>query len=95
MEHRVQLPDRYTGFLLIQAPCLSQEEITPLLNYTRGSILPQDIKDWVRKHETKLQVSQAGIEKKQPSSSSTKGGNTYRLNEEETDNEDEEIHALE
>ena len=56
----MQLPDKYLGFLLIQALCLSEQDIKSLLNYTRGSILTKDIKDYVRKHETKLQVSQVG-----------------------------------
>eukprot|EP00435_Cladocopium_sp_Y103_P038110 s2710_g10.t1 len=96
VEHRVQLPDKYTGFLLIQALCLSEQEIKAMLNYTRGSILPKDIKDYVRKHETKLQVSQVGVEKKPTTNTTgTKASGHYLLNDEETDVDDEEIHALE
>ena len=92
----MQLPDKYLGFLLIQALCLSEQDIKSLLNYTRGSILTKDIKDYVRKHETKLQVSQVGLEKKTTmSTTGSKASGTYLLNDEESDLEDDEIHALE
>ena len=55
--------------------------------------MPKDIKEWVRKHETKLQVNQVGVEKKNVNV--TKGSGHYMLNEDETDLEDEEIFALE
>eukprot|EP00435_Cladocopium_sp_Y103_P075525 s90_g59.t1 len=96
LEHKVQLPEKYTGFLLIQALCLSEQEIKSMLNYTRGSILTRDIKEYVQKHETKLQVSQVGIEKKTSSTgTSGKTNSNYLLNDEDTDVEDEEIYALE
>lgn len=57
-EHRVTLPEKYVGFLLINALQLSEHDIKSLLNYSRGSILPGDIREWIRKHETKLQLSQ-------------------------------------
>ena len=92
-EHKVQLPDKYIGFLLIQALCLNDQEIKSVMNFTHGSIMPKDIKEWVRKHETKLQVNQVGVEKKNVNV--TKGSGHYMLNEDETDLEDEEIFALE
>ncbi|CAL1135428.1 unnamed protein product [Cladocopium goreaui] len=92
-EHKVQLPDKYIGFLLIQALCLNDQEIKSMMNFTHGSIMPKDIKEWVRKHETKLQVNQVGVEKKNVNV--TKGSGHYMLNEDETDLEDEEIFALE
>ena len=91
-EHRVQLPDKYIGFLLIQALCLNEQEIKSLLNSTHGSILPMNIKEWVRKHETKLQVNQVGIEKK--TANTGKSSSHYMLNEDDTDYEDDEIFAL-
>ena len=69
-EHGVVLPDKYVGFLMVNALQLSEGDIKALLNYSRGSILPVDIREWVRKHETKLQVSQIGIDKKGTSTSS-------------------------
>ena len=63
-EHRIKLPDLYVGFLLINAMALTENEIKNLLNYTRGSVDVKDVKEWTRKHETKLQVSQVGIDSK-------------------------------
>ena len=54
VEHRVDLPTKFVGFLMINALALSETDIKNLLNYTRGSIEPADIREWVRKHETKL-----------------------------------------
>ena len=95
-EHNVTLPEKYTGFLLINALALSESDIKAMLNYTRGSILPQDVKDWIRKHETKLQVGQVGLENRKTSSSTTsKTSGNYLMDEEETEPEDEEVFALE
>ena len=96
-EHKVQLPPKYEGFLLVNALCLSESEIKSCLNYTRGSIISRDVREWVRKHETKLQVSQVGIEKdKKSSSSGAKVSAHYLQNHEDADDEeDDEIHALE
>ena len=58
--------------------------------------MTKDIKDYVRKHEAKLQVSQVGLEKK--TSTGMTGGKmsgNYFLNNEESEVEDKEIHALE
>lgn len=95
-EHMVTLPEKYTGFLLINALTLSESDIKAMLNYTRGSILPQDVKEWIRKHETKLHVSQVGLEQSKKTSSSTtsKASGNYFMDEEETD-QDEEVFALE
>ena len=94
VEHQVLLPDKYKGFLLVNALTLSETEIKAMLNYTRGSILPVDIKDWIRKHETKLQVSQVGLDSKKTGTSSRTSTN-YFIAEEETDDEDDEVHSLE
>jgi hypothetical protein len=76
-EHKVFLPDKYIGFLLVNALNLTEPEIKSLLNYTRGSIMPPDIKDWVRKHETKLQVAQVGLDPKKNQASSTKASGNF------------------
>ena len=94
-EHKVFLPDKYIGFLLVNALNLTEPEIKSLLNYTRGSIMPPDIKDWVRKHETKLQVAQVGLDPKKNQASSTKASGNFFVAEEESENDDEEIHAIE
>ncbi len=95
-EHNVTLPEKYTGFLLINALALSESDIKAMLNYTRGSILPPDVKEWIRKHETKLQVGQVGLENNKKSSSvaTSKTSSNYFMDEEETD-QDEEVFALE
>eukprot|EP00438_Fugacium_kawagutii_P017712 Skav207315 [mRNA] locus=scaffold2296:325139:333057:+ [translate_table: standard] len=94
-EHRVVLPDKYTGFLLINALNLQENEIKAMLNYTRGSIVPADIREWVRKHETKLQVSQVGIDKKASSSTKATAALNYINAEQEEQTDDEEIYAME
>ena len=60
--HQVELPDPYKGFLLINALNLSEQDIKNLMNFTRGSISMKDVKEWVRKHETKLMAKEVGIE---------------------------------
>lgn len=60
--HKVELPDPYKGFLLINALNLSEQDIKNMMNFTRGSISTKDVKDWVRKHETKLMAKEVGIE---------------------------------
>ena len=62
-EHNVELPDKYQGFLMINALGLGDQEIKALMNFTRGSISTRDVKDWVRKHETKLQIKEVGVDK--------------------------------
>ena len=53
-EHRVQLPDKYLGFLLINALALPDQDTKALMAFSRGSILVKDVKEWCRKHEMKL-----------------------------------------
>ena len=62
LEHKVNLPSIYKGFLLINALGLSEADTKALLNFTQGSIEPKDVKHWLRKHETKLQANQLGNE---------------------------------
>ena len=92
-EHRVHLPDQYVGFLLINALNLTEGDIKNLLNYTRGSILPTHVREWVRKHETKLQVAQVGVDSKK--TTSTRSHQTMMTVPEETDTDEEEIHMIE
>ena len=94
VEHKVHLPDKYTAFLLVNALNITENEIKAMMNYTRGSILPADIKDWIRKHETKLQVAQVGLDSKKATTGS-KSSSNYFIAEDETEDEDEEIHSLE
>ena len=56
-EHKVVLPAIYKGFLLINALGLSDNDIKALLNYTHGSIEPRDVKQWLRKHEAKVEAN--------------------------------------
>ena len=63
-EHRVTLPDRYLGFLLINALGLSEQDTKALMAFSRGSILVNDVKEWCRKHEMKLQARDVGVERK-------------------------------
>ena len=92
-EHHVSLPEKYIGFLLINALCLASE-IKAMLNYTRGSIAPADIKNWIRKHETKLQVAHVGADAKRSVSGAGTKANLY-VSEEASDMEDEEINLME
>lgn len=93
-EYKVHLPEKSTKFLLINALNLTDGEIKAIINYTRGSISPKDVKEWVRKYETKLQVSQVGIEKK-GQTSNTKTNSSYYVTENDTENNDKDIYALE
>ena len=90
-EHRVVLPDQYVGFLLINALNLSDSDIKSFLNFSRGSIRPSDVREWVRKHETKLQVSQVGVDKK----ATTRTSSTHYVTAELYDQDEDEIHAVE
>ena len=91
VEHRVDLPTKFVGFLMINALALSETDIKNLLNYTRGSIEPADIREWVRKHETKLQVSQVGTDLRKDKSKP----NSNYLIEETYDPEEDEINLME
>ena len=95
-EHSVVLPDKYLGFLLINALNLSDQEIKGMLTFTRGSIIPAEVKSWARKHEMKLNAKDIGIEKDRKSTSgSTKvgSGNVHYMAED--DDADEEILMME
>lgn len=61
------LPDNlgFLCFLLINAVGLTWglQDITSILAFTRGSILPQDVKEWICKHEMKLRAKDIGMDK--------------------------------
>ena len=67
-EKGVILPDDYLGFLLVNALQLTSEQIKLLLNYTRGSLKVFEVKAWLRVHETDLDMSTLGNEKKKNTS---------------------------
>ena len=89
-EHQVVLPDRYLGFLLIQALGLADGEIKSLLTFTRGSILPSDVREWARKHEMKLQAKDIGLDKDRKVTSGLKAN--YMVEE---DDDPEELYLME
>ena len=91
-EHRVQLPEKFVGFLLINALNMTDNDIKALLNFSRGSIVPKDIREWVRKHETKLQVAHVGLDKR---TTSTKSSTAHYVTAEDFDPEEDEIHVVE
>ena len=62
-DHSVVLPEKYLGFLLINALGLNDLEIKSLMTFSQGSILPKDIKTWLRKHEMKLQSKDIGLDR--------------------------------
>ena len=63
-EKGVNLPGEYQGFLLVTALQLTSEQIKLLLNYTRGPLQVPDVKAWLRIHETDLDITTLGNDKK-------------------------------
>ena len=59
-EHSIELPAEYLGFLLTMALQLSNEEVKLLMNFTTGKLAPKDVKEWVRVHETDLDIKAMG-----------------------------------
>jgi len=93
-EHSVDLPDRYLGFLLINALALTDQDIKNLLSFTKGSILPNEIKIWARKSEMKLQASQIGLDKdKRSGGASSKTAGMHYI--EDTEDIDDELYMVE
>ena len=91
-EHKVVLPDRYLGFLLINALQLGDQDVKSMMAFTRGSIVMSDVKGWMRKHEMKLNAKEVGSERKVG-----KSNQTMLLNnnpEDEDDADEDEILAL-
>eukprot|EP00435_Cladocopium_sp_Y103_P073784 s36_g45.t1 len=88
-EHRVTLPDKFLGFLLINSLGLGDQDIKSLMAFSRGSILVKDVKEWCRKHEMKLQARDVGVERK----GTTKTYQTFATNIEPED--EDELRAME
>eukprot|EP00435_Cladocopium_sp_Y103_P062865 s1179_g24.t1 len=63
-EHDVRLPQEYLAFLMVNALQLDSEKTKLLLNYTKGSLQVADVKDWLRIHETDLDISSLGSDRK-------------------------------
>ena len=66
-EHDVKLPQEYLGFLMVNALQLDSEKTKLLLNYTKGSLQVSDVKDWLRIHETDLDMGNLGNDRKKSS----------------------------
>ena len=67
-DHKVQLPADYLGFLLITALLLDDGHIKMLLNFTKGDISVKAVKNWLRVHETNLNLGTLGKDKGKSSS---------------------------
>lgn len=92
-EHKIYLPETFVGFLMVNALAMGDSDIKSLLNFSRGSIRPADIRDFVRKHETKLQVSQVGVDRK--TTTSRTSSSAHFVTTDSLDQDEEEIHAVE
>ena len=68
-DHKINLPEEYEGFLMINGLQLSEMETKNMLNFTHGCIRPRSIKEWLRKNETKLSAAELGADKKKVTSS--------------------------
>ena len=75
-EHDVKCPADFLGFLMVNALQLDSEKTKLLLNFTKGSLKVSDVKEWLRIHETDLDLSNLGNDKKK--------ANTYLLDKEAT-----------
>ena len=63
-EHDVKLPQEYLGFLMVNALQLDSKKTKLLLTFTKGSLQVADVKDWLRIHETDLDMSNLGNDRK-------------------------------
>ena len=90
-EHGVTLPEKYIGFLLINALNLQDSDIKSLVFFTQGSILQKDVRNWMRKYETKLQVSQVGTEPRRDKTNKL----FYTEDVDDLATEDAELHMME
>lgn len=93
-EHRVHLPDKYLGFLLINALQMSEADIKSMMAFTRGSILVSDVKNWCRRHEMKLQAKEVGVDRTSKTSSSTRSNLYYTLDDDSVIEDEDELLAL-
>ena len=90
-DHKVSLPDEYLGFLLITSLQLDSEQIKLLLNFTKGSISTKDVKEWLRTHETNLNLNHLGKDGKDTKKvNATLLTETEILQTEETEEDGEE-----
>ena len=96
-EHNIKLPEEFEGFLLVNHLQLNESETKALLNFTCGSIKFEDIKNWLRKSESKLSASELGSDKKKPTNSIlfTERENEEAEEEEDGDEDQEDIATLE
>ena len=92
-EHNVVLPEKYLGFLLINALSLSEADIKAMLAFTQGAIEVKDVKSWCRKHEMKLLAKEVGAEKSR--SSGAKTNSVYSMAPDDEDYDDDELLAME
>ena len=81
-EHKVELPESYVGFLLINGLRLEEHEISSMLTVSHGVIQTKSIKAWLRKNESKLTANQLGAE-------NTKKGTANAVFYAEDDEDDE------
>ena len=58
-EHQIVLPPDYLGFLLTMALKLGSEETKLLLNFTQGRLTQKVVKEWLRVHETNLDLTKS------------------------------------
>ncbi len=94
-EHRVELPDKYLGFLLVNALQMSDADIKAMLAFGRGSVAVMDVKNWCRKHEMKLQARDVGVDKKSQGGTGSGRGSMIHYLPEEDDFDEEELYAME
>ena len=87
------LPEKYLGFLLINALSLSEADIKAMLAFTQGAIEVKDVKSWRRKHEMKLLAKKVGAEKSR--SSGAKTNSVYSMAQDDEDYDDDELLAME
>ena len=96
-EHKVVLPDRYLGFLLVNSLQLSETEIKAMMAFTRGSLTVRDVKEFVRKHEIKLLTKDVGLEKKDKAKAASSTSHAvHHIHESEgSEPQDDELHMVE
>ena len=92
-EHNVVLPEKYLGFLLINALTLSEADIKAMLAFTQGAIDVKDVKSWCRKHEMKLLAKEVGAEKSR--SGGAKTNSVYSMGQDDEDYDDDELLVME
>ena len=93
-DHHVELPDKFLGFLLVNAASMSEADIKSMMSFNRGSILTKDVKEFLRKNETKLLTKDVGIDKEKKTKA-TSSAAIHHIEPDSYDAEDEEIYAVE